>query len=440
MEKIKEEMLEKLRALKEKAQKDINLKEGYENFKVKNVIHYKKKVELVNKETGEKEFFDLCVVVAQNDETQEVLEIYYLNGEEADFSNIMRKYESATPIKDVVDATRENEEKPEQDKNKDLGKDDLEELELEKEKEEAEKKSKNEDEKNNKVEPEFQTKDEGLTGKKPKYVMQTVDIDKAYIDNHTTVRRGFGLPSGVEKIAIAKPMQKDENVLSSEITMYMLDNNGNIVQEVNGKTIEDYFRIDDATGNNPMNDENTKYELDGYAERNQEQTMRRFKSKANPDIYLSAEQKKVGEYVEVYAGRKNMDGNDSVEVQLETDNVEIQTSLEMQKIASGYKGLYNIENIDKEVDEHEGHGDDLDKINVKNADGKDETVIMCNTQYIPGTDKTWEELSEITGESITKLQVRFEKELLRGKEPQDILDEIEYDYEMTGHEPERKLF
>ena len=98
------------------------------------------------------------------------------------------------------------------------------------------------------------------------------------------------------------------------------------------------------------------------------------------------------------------------------------------------------ENIDKEVDQHESHGDDLDRINVKNADGKGSTMQICNNPYIPGTDKTWEELSETTGESITKLQNRFEKELLRGKEPQDILDEIEYDYEMTGHQPERKLF
>ena len=75
------------------------------------------------------------------------------------------------------------------------------------------------------------------------------------------------MPSGVEKIAIANPMQKDDNILSSGMTIYMLDNRGNILESVNGKTIRDFLEIDDATGNNPMYDDNTKLELEKYAEK-----------------------------------------------------------------------------------------------------------------------------------------------------------------------------
>ena len=438
MIKQKEEMLEKLRNIQKKAQININAKEGYENYVVKNVIHYTKKVELINKESGQTESLDLCLVEAVNPDTNDVLEIYYLNGTEADFTEILRKYESPTPIKDVVDKTKENEAKHEEEQNEEYGKYELEKLEKEKELEDR----KENQEKNKQEEHQQQQTIEKktLTGTKLKYAIQSIDVDNAYIDDWTTVRKGFNLPAGVKEIAIAKPMQEDENVLSSDMTMYMLDSSGCIVEEVKGKTIEDYFEIDNATGKNPISDENTKLELGGYAERNEGHTMRRFKSKENPNLYLSAEQKEIGGYAEVYAGRKTMDGNHPVEVQLETRNVGIQTSLAMQKVAAGYKGIYNIEDIDKEVDEHEAHGDDESKIAIENADGNENTAQTCNSSYIPGTEMTWEELAEETGESITELQERFERELKEGKNPEEILDEIEYDYGMVEHERDRRLF
>ena len=428
MDKNKEKVLEKLNNVKNIAQADLEAN-NFENYIVDNVIHYNTKVELINKQTNKKEEFELYIVITENTKPEKgedpIFEIEYLEDKEGKLftiADLIKEYEGFENIKDVIDKTKENEEKPEEEQEEELKKDNLKDLEEEKELEDNEQKDKEEEEKD--------SEDKKI---KPKYVIQSIDVDKTYIDNWTTVRRGFDIPQGVKEIAIAKPMQKDENILSSSMTIYMLDANGNIIEEANNKTIEDIFEIDEATGKNPIQDDNTKLELDGYAERNKGQTMRRFKSKNDPDLYLSAEQKKVGDYAEVYAGKKTMDGNDSVEVQLETRNVEIQTSLEMQKIVSGYKGIYNKENIDKEVDMHEEHGDDMDKLEVENADGKENTVILCESPYIPGTEKTWEELSEETGESVTKLQKRFEKELMKGKEPQEILEEIEYDYGMIEH-------
>lgn len=430
MNKVKEEILQQLREVKQTARVDLQEKSGYENYKVKNVKYYGK-VELVNKITGEKESFDLHVIEAADKSGGDIESIYYLNGQEIDFAELLRIYESPEPIKDVVDKAEENRQKPEKEQDKELEIQDLNELEDEKEKEDGTTSSAKEDEEEN-------SKND-LTGKKPRYILQTIDVDKAYVDNWTTFRRGFRIPADVEKIAIAYPMQKDDHILSSTMTVYMLDNRGRILENVNGRTIRDFLEVDDATGHNPMYDDNTKLELDEYAEKNKGQTMRRFKSTQNPDLYLSAEQKKTGGYVEVYAGKRTRNGNDPVEVQLETDNVGIQTSLEMQEIMSGRKGVYQKENIDKEADMHEAHGDDEMKIAKENADGNRVTRVECDSPFIPGTDITWEELSETTGEGIKKLQERFEREAKKEKDPNKIIKTIEEDYEMAGHEHQHRF-
>lgn len=432
MIKEKEEMLEKLNNVKELAQNYFK-ENNFENYAVKNVIHYNKKVELVNKETGEKEEFDLYAVIAENTDIEKggepIFELEYLedkNGNIVTISDLIREYEGFESIKDVVDKTQENEEKPEKEQNKELKKDSLEELEKEKGQEKEEKKKDKEDSKSD------------LTGKKPTHVLQTIDADSTYVDNWTTVSKAFDLPPEVKYIAIAHPMQKDDHILSSTMTMYMLDNSENVIENVRGKTIRDYFEIDNATGHNPMHDDNTKLELEeDYAEKNIGQTMRRFKSKEDPDLYLSIEQKEVGGYHEVYAGGRTLDGNDPVEVQLETRNVEIQTDLEMQKIISGRKGYRNKDKIDSEADAHKEHGDDEEKLPVAHADG-DERTIVFKCKYIPGTDKTWEELSKETGENIQELQERFVRELRDGNKPKDIVEEIEYDYEMVGPNRDRR--
>lgn len=428
MIKEKEVMLEKLRKVKQTAEGYL-AENNFENYVVKNVIHYNKKVELVNKETGKKEEFELYAVIAENTDLEkggnELFELEYLedkNGNIVTISDLIQEYEGFENIKDVVDKSKENDERPVEKQDKELKKDNLEKLEEEKEQEEKEKSKANEDTKND------------LTGEKPTNVLQTIDVNATYVDNWTTVSRAFDLPPEVKYITIATPIQRDEHVLSSSMTMYMLDNSGRVIENIRGKTIRDYFQIDDSTGHNPISDDNTKLELEGdYAEKNIGQTMRRFKSKENPDLYLSVEQKEIGGYHEVYAGGRTLDGNDPVEVQLETRNVEIQTDLEMQEVVSTYAGQYNRDEMDSEADHHQKHGDDKEKMPIENVDGSTRTIVFeCN--YIPGTDMTWEELSDETGEGVTKLQERFVRELEKGKEPENILEEIEYDYEMASHE------
>ena len=123
-----EDLLEQLRGIRNTAQMDLAVREGYENYNVINVVHYNKNVELINIGTEEPEYFDLCVVIAEDINTGEIIEIYYLNGEEADFSELMMKYESATPIKDVIVATEKNLALEDDEQDDELVKQDLAEL------------------------------------------------------------------------------------------------------------------------------------------------------------------------------------------------------------------------------------------------------------------------------------------------------------------------
>lgn len=458
-----EDILQQLREMKAEVQNALAVREGYQDYKVTNVVHYNKDVELVAIETGEIEYVDLSVITAEELETGEIIEIYYLDGEEADFSQLIKKYESATPIKDVIIATNKNLELAPEEQDKEFVKDDLEELEKER-KEEKEQEKRNEQEQEQEQENEEQqqlknqmdiqneeqkktenqmnvqndNKENNLTGIKPKYVVQTIDVDKTYVDDKTTVREAFKIPGPVKELAIAKPLQEDENVLTKDMTMYMLDSTERVIEEADGQTITDLFQADDATGKRPRTEENTKFDLSGHAERDKTNTLRRFESKKNPNMHLSVEEQTITEYAQVYAGRKTLNGNDSVEVQLETRNVPVQTSLEMQKISAGYKGTENIKNIDEEVDLREEKGYDLKNIPVENIDGKVNNTKAVESAYIPGTEMTWEELSDKTGENIQVLQERFNRELENGKKSDDIVAEIEYDYEMTGHEHEHR--
>lgn len=439
-----EDILQQLREMKAETKNALAVREGYQDYKVTNVEHYHKDVEMVAIETGEVEYLDLSVVTAEDLYTGEIIEIYYLNGEEADISQLMKKYESAQPIKDVIMATNKNLELDPKEQDKKLVKDDLNELEKEEQEQEKNNEKKegpeNEEQQKNKMDLQNDNKENSLTGIKPRYIVQTIDVDKTYVDDKTTVRKAFKIPEQVKKIAIAKPLQEDENVLTKDMTMYMLDGTERVIEEADGQKITDLFHSDDATGKKPITEENTKFELSGHAERNKNHTLRRFESKKNPSVHLSVEEKTITEYAQVYAGRKTLNGNDSVEVQLETRNIPVQTSLEMQKISAGYKGVRNINNIDEEVDFIEENGEDLRNIPVKNADEKENTTETIENILVPGTEMTWDELSDKTGENIKVLQERFSRELENGKKPDDIVSEIEYDYEMTGHEHEHRLF
>ena len=422
MNKNDEEVLKQLRELRQKAKMNLETKSGYENYEVKNVKYYGK-VNLVRRETGALESFDLHVieVADKEDKTGYVEPIYYLNGQEIDFTELLREYESPAPIKDVVDKAEENKQKPKEKQDEKLEIKDLNELEEQKETENSDDKSK--------------------VKRKPTHIIEKIDPDEAKMDYWKTIKQAFGLPPQVETLAFAYPVASEDNVDYANITLYMLDKEENIIQDLD---VDDYFEFDSSTGNNPMSDNAIRVEEDenkGQVQIEENRTMIRLKAKKSNDknSYISLEQKSgLGDYNDVNAGRKIRSGTQNVEKQLENTHVPAVWDAENERFVDSRNGKDALKEKYEESQTHKEHGDD-EYIDKKNADGKEETIEICENPLIPGTDKTWDELSDKTGESISKLQERFIRELERNKKPEEIVEEIEADYEMVGHEQEHRF-
>ena len=132
MNKEKEEMLEKLNRVKQKAENYL-AENKFDNYIVKNVVRYSKEIELTPKETEDNapQKFHLYVVELENTdpklEGEDLLtELEYLEDEEGNLytiSDLIQEYEGFENIKDVVDKTKENEEKPEEEQDEEFKKD-----------------------------------------------------------------------------------------------------------------------------------------------------------------------------------------------------------------------------------------------------------------------------------------------------------------------------
>ena len=136
----KEELLEKLRIVKKTAEKYLE-ENNFDNYIVKDVVRYNKKVELTQKDSADKtpkEFY-LNVVELENTnpelEEEPLEKLIYLEDEEGNLytiSDLIQEYDGFENINEVIKATKENEEKPEEEQDPELKKDSLEELEAEK--------------------------------------------------------------------------------------------------------------------------------------------------------------------------------------------------------------------------------------------------------------------------------------------------------------------
>ena len=118
----KEELLEKLRRVKQTAEKYLAEK-NFDDYIVKNVIRYNKEIGLTKRDSEEKETKGFYLYVAELENTNPELdgediltELEFLedeNGNLYSISDLIQEYEGFESIKDVVEKTKENEEKPE---------------------------------------------------------------------------------------------------------------------------------------------------------------------------------------------------------------------------------------------------------------------------------------------------------------------------------------
>jgi len=365
---VKENIYDYLKGISKKAGEDIrNNYIGYEKYIVKTVKHFDKDIELVNRKTKKSEKYDLTIVEFQNpDNPTEIRVLYYLNGEEVNYADLLMEYESEEPIREVINASKENKEKPEK-KLEEVQ--DLEQLEAEKKQEE------NKEKKATKAEKDGEEKKK----RKPSYVIETVNPDKAKMDYWQTVKQAFGLPSQVATLAFAYPVSSEDKVDYANITVYMLDKDGNIIDDLD---VDNYFEFDSATGNNPYQDKVVRHEEDenkGKAQLDNHNTMIRLKAKNNNDknSYISLEQQDdLGDYNDINVGRKAVAGTQNVEKQLETDRVRVWDS-ERELLMRSNAGIFNMNEISDEAEQHKEHGDE-GYIGAMNADGKEDTKAVCS--------------------------------------------------------------
>ena len=77
----------------------------------------------------------------------------------------------------------------------------------------------------------------------------------------------------------------------------------------------------------------------------------------------------------------------------------------------------------------------VNKVEDAQRDNGQVDMDITENDYIPGTEKTWGELVDETGESLVKLVERYNKEMQKSDaEPKKVIETIEADYGAISHE------
>ena len=418
-----------------------------EEINIKNVIRYNKKVELIQKDSDgkEKNQFTLYVVELEyanpEMETENSLnEIEFLVEEDENgkiqkinsISDLIQEYEGFEDIKDGVDKTKENEEKPKEEQDQEYKKDSLEELEAEQEKEECAETLGEDEDKIKKIAEIKNEKDD----KKLAQMNHLQDIDAdTMVNNYKDMEKALGL-KGVQKFVIvysedAAKLSDTKERNSSRYSMIAVMDDGskinldNKLEEVKSEgtnSVEGRLQTDA--------DEKTKVS-------NNPASMYIIKGSSSNETF-SFEQGQYGEIKAYYGNMTERDGTTFVGTQLETSSV-WPTSNQVREQASDRAGRHYADEKKDETEKHLKHGDE--EVSIENSDGREETKELCENQIDMNlVEKYVEEILE--NESIngtyTKREVReYLLETIEknpDKEPEEIKETVEYDLDMTSRE------
>ena len=418
MNKEKEEILEKLNLVKQRAQEDIN--KNHPGYEVKDVIYYSKKIEISNEDAGEKEESNLSVILIKDPDTKEVYELYYLvSGEdlenleikEVDFKDLLKNQELNESIRDVIDKTKENEDKPQKEQDEELKKDSLEELEAEKEKEEYAEVIE-EDEKNISSVAEIENK---VDNKKLESMnhLQEIDADTK-VSYYKDMEKALNL-QGVQKFIVvysedAAKLSDSKEQNSSRYSMVAKMDDGSIVN-LDDKLEEVKSEGKDSVEGRIQTDFDKKTRVS-----NNPASIYRIKG-SNSNEAFSFENGQYGEIKAYYGNITKTEGSTFVGTQLETSNV-WPTSHKLREQVSDRKGEYHADNKKEETEKHLEHGDE--EVDIKNSDGEKSTV-ECESPFVPDTQITWEQFSKLLGDKdIEKISKEF-FEQYNGKNGQELV-------------------
>ena len=433
MENENEEILEKLRDVKNTAEKDISESEEDKNEVVQNVKYYGT-IELTRRDDGEKESFELYTVEIYDYEKDEIQTKIYLDGQEVDMGEIMRTYEDINPIKDLINKAKEQEEKGEEAQTKDLNKMEQEKL-LEyaektgKEKEDMEEIDELElDQELGKDDEEEETIDKNTANSLSR--KEEVNLNQQI--KGKTLRNALGLEGDYVKIAI---------VSSSQVNQYTDPEkpHGNrysfVAIRANGEAVvlgDDIIRADRQEGTNSTEQDLTA-NVDGRVD--YENNISSYQIVNSPNLYLKVGyDENHGREVKV-EDRSRGKGSDGIAYELETSNT-WRADDDERRMQREKNGIYGADKAIEEQKKHEELGCENDRVeNIDdysdNDEHRHEEYVITPATEVPGKDITFAEWAEELGENPQKLIERFKRETARNPKdkPENLVKDIDDDYE-----------
>ena len=430
MENENEEILEKLRDVKNTAEKDISESEEDKNEVVQNVKYYGT-IELTRRDDGEKESFELYTVEIYDYEKDEIQTKIYLDGQEVDMGEIMRTYEDINPIKDLINKAKEQEEKGEEAQTKDLNK-----MEQEKLLEYAEKTGKEKEDIEEIDELELDQKlgkddEETIDKNTANSLSRKEEVNINQQIKGRTLRNVLGLEGDYVKIAI---------VSSSQVNQYTDPEkpHGNrysfVAIRANGEAVvlgDDIIRADRQEGTNSTEQDLTA-NVDGRVD--YENNVSSYQIVNSPNLYLKVgNDENHGREVKI-EDRSRGKGSDGIAYELETSNT-WRADDDERRMQREKNGIYGADKAIEEQKEHEELGCENDRVeNIDDYSDNDEhrhkEYVITPATEVPGKDITFAEWAEELGENPQKLIERFKRETARNPKdkPENLVKDIDDDY------------
>lgn len=409
----KEEILKELKRIRKEANSDLKRKPEYKNYEVKNVKYYGQ-VELIKKESAEKVSFDLHVIEVGEKEGEVELR-YYLNGEEVDFAELLRDYESPTPIRDLIDEAEKNKELPEKEQDKSLKLHDLNELEKEEKGKDESAKDKEDDKNNEKV------KDLKISNAKGE-----VDLDQQV--NGETLRKILGLGEEFDSIAPVRA----ETVGASGSAEYCY------VAIRNDKTCivlgEDILQEDRQEGVNPY-DKDLKVNSNGDITK--ESSIAGFKIANRPNFFLSVgfdeNSSTRSTVITDVSSREGRVGEVGQELEKDGDGWQDHDARNELREENGIGGADNIKEKQEQHEKINCENDRIENIDDNENNNLHEHIINASTE-VPGKNGiTFEQWADELNAGTEEIIARFEKEMQENN-AEDAVKIIDSDYDrLPGH-------
>lgn len=331
----------------------------------------------------------------------------YPDGQEIDIGQLQRDYKDLSPIRDIVNKSKEievqEEEKEPEDRNVSLD-------ESEKENEDDKEEKSEEQKQDEQILDEEEVKDLKISNAQGK-----IDLDQM-VDGRT-LRNIMGLDADYKYIAPVSSSSLNLEGTNASYTFVALKEDGT------AKVLYDDVISEDRQEGIATADKDKFVGNDGKVEQksaisNYVITGTRYSLSVHYDEGTSSRATTITKR----SGRENTKGEIDKELHHQGD---LKIDSDSRDSLREKNGIGESDDMKKRQEEHENEECENDR--VENIDD-DKT----NDLHYHITDEQLEELAETTGENKDKLRERFDREVVKNpnKNPEQIIEEIEDDYEM----------